>query len=113
MCRYNRITTTKRKCNMYICITEKKTKKIIDYIKGNTYDKISEKINTYNPIKNKITKIKNNNDMTFAQIDENEHNNNSDTNENNTYGEVINNDDNIDHSMAILNHEKIFKVHDS
>jgi superfamily II DNA or RNA helicase/phage anti-repressor protein len=54
MCRCNRITDTKKECNMYIWTTEKKTKTILDYIKDNTYDKIFEKINSYNPIKNEL-----------------------------------------------------------
>lgn len=59
MCRCNRVTENKKKkkCNMYLWCTEKKTQKVLDYIRINTIESIAGKINKYDPIKN-CTKIK-------------------------------------------------------
>lgn len=53
MCRCNRMTSTKKTCNMYIWCTEKKTQKILDYIRENTSDAITGKVNKYDSINNK------------------------------------------------------------
>jgi superfamily II DNA or RNA helicase len=54
MCRCNRRTTTKTKCNMYIWTTELKVTNLLKYIKNNTYDGIFSKIKRYSSGSNKI-----------------------------------------------------------
>jgi superfamily II DNA or RNA helicase len=68
MCRCNRITSMKNKCNMYLWSDEDKTQKILNYIRDNTYEDISNKINVYNPIRNKLIGA-NNNVIDDAQVD--------------------------------------------
>lgn len=58
LCRCNRVTNTKKVCNMYIWSTANKTNKLLKYIMNNTYDNIRDKINLYNPAKNIIKKNK-------------------------------------------------------
>jgi superfamily II DNA or RNA helicase/prophage antirepressor-like protein len=55
MCRCNRTTEKKKKCDMYIWSSEAKTKKLLEYITKNTYKEITERIQLFNPAKNKIS----------------------------------------------------------
>ena len=55
MCRANRITETKSKCNIYLWCSEKKSMNILDYIYENTNGIINNKVYIYNT---EITSVK-------------------------------------------------------
>ncbi|VBB17558.1 DEAD/SNF2-like helicase [Yasminevirus sp. GU-2018] len=58
MCRCNRRTETKTKCHMYIWTTEEKVKRLLQFIKTNTYDDVFDKVKHFDTITNSVEKPK-------------------------------------------------------
>ena len=56
LCRCNRITENKKKCNMYIWCKEKKIKNVFEYLENNVMSDINNKINVYNSNSNASNK---------------------------------------------------------
>jgi superfamily II DNA or RNA helicase len=54
MCRCNRRTVNKTKCNMYMWTTEVKVAKLLKYIKDNTYEGIFNKVKQYSAVSNRV-----------------------------------------------------------
>jgi len=74
MCRCNRITDTKKSCNMYLWTSEKNMKDVLQYIEKNTNEYTRNKINIFDPIKN-VRKVDDKKSMSKKKCDEKKNNN--------------------------------------